>query len=89
MVEQFLPDLTQPLQAKCGKILNLKALSDQLMTFQDKLLPPDREDLLENHDLLEQEGSGGEGPGLALWSLVYLSVHAGKDPPAAKESSPS
>lgn len=50
MVEQFLPELTQPLKAKCGEILNLKALNDQLVNFQDKLLPPERDDLLETQD---------------------------------------
>ena len=43
MVEQFLPELAEPLKAKCGEILNYKGLNDQLVVFQDKLLPPQEE----------------------------------------------
>lgn len=39
LVEQFLPELAQPLRERCGDICNLDALNDHLTLFQDKLLP--------------------------------------------------
>lgn len=47
MVEQFLPEICEPVRPKCGRLLNMKTLHELLVTFQDKLLPPqDREDLM-------------------------------------------
>lgn len=47
MVEQFLPEICEALKPKCGELLNRKTLHELLVTFQDKLLPPqDKEDLM-------------------------------------------
>lgn len=41
LVEQFLPEVAQPLRERCGEICKVKPLYDQLNTFQDNLLPPE------------------------------------------------
>ncbi len=43
LVEQFLPELAQPLQERCGDICNLRLLNNQLTLFQDRLLPQESE----------------------------------------------
>ena len=44
LVEQFLPELAKPLRERCGEICKLKALYDQLNTFQNNLLPLEETD---------------------------------------------
>lgn len=60
LVEQFLPELAQPLKAKCGEICNYPALREQLQIFEDKLLPPEEPDTVQecsaDADTLDGEG---------------------------------
>ena len=65
MVEQFLPELAEPLRQRCGEVCPLKALYAQLNTFQDELLPPEEAESAADPEAEEPASAGQEA---AQWS---------------------
>ena len=65
MVEQFLPELAEPLRQCCGEVCPLKALYAQLNIFQDELLPPEEAKTVADPDAEEAASAGREA---AQWS---------------------
>lgn len=71
MVEQFLPELAEPLKARCGEVCQLKALYDQLNAFQDALLPPDKESADSEETARWSNGEGGPSKPPAFLAAVH------------------
>ena len=89
MVEQFLPEMAEPLRQRCREVCPPKALYAQLNTFQDELLPPSEAESAADPDAEEAASAGQEAAqwsdkesasgGLPRWQEMNGQEHAGVD----------